>query len=57
MSVVYFKDNKKHTVSSSNADVTISEKRDGNRTTVKLEANADIVLDKADVHQLAMVLF
>ena len=49
MRVAYFKQNKKHTVSGSNADVTISETRNGNRTTVKLLANEDIVLDKADV--------
>ena len=49
MRVIYFKNNKKHTISSSNADVTIFETRDGNRTTVKLVANADVILDKADV--------
>ena len=49
MRVSYFKNNKKHTITASNADVTLIEKRDGNRTTVKLLAHEDIVLHKADV--------
>ena len=49
MHVSYFKNGQKHTVKSSNADVTISEKREGNHTVIKLLANADITLIKADV--------
>ncbi len=49
MRVVYLKNNKKHTVTESNQDVTIFENRDGHRTTVKLKAHTDITLVKADV--------
>ena len=49
MRVSYFKNNKKHTITASNADVTLIEKRDANRTTVTLLAHEDIVLHKADV--------
>ena len=49
MRIIYFKNKKKHAITTSNEDVTISETRDGNRTTVKLEALADITLLKADV--------
>ena len=49
MRISYLKDNKKHTTQSSNGDLTISEVRDGNRTIIKLTANEDITLLKADV--------
>ena len=49
MRITYFLNGKKKTAKSSNSDVTITEKRDGNRTTVKLLANKDITLLKADV--------
>ena len=49
MRVAYFVNNKKKATTKSNADVTISEFRKGNRTTIKLVANQDLVLHKADV--------
>ena len=49
MRIIYLKDNKKRTTSSSNEDITILENRDGHRTTVKLVASTDITLVKADV--------
>ena len=49
MRVVYLKNNKKHTITASNDDVKIIESRNGNRTTVKLVALADVTLLKADV--------
>ena len=49
MRISYLKDNKKHTTQSSNSDLTISETRDGNRTTITITANAEIILHKADV--------
>ena len=49
MRVSYYKNGKKYIAKSSNADITISEVRDGNRTTTKIVANEDIVLLKADV--------
>ena len=49
MRIIYFKDGKKHTITASNSDVTINEIREGNRTTIKVLANEDITLYKADV--------
>ena len=49
MRVVYYKNGKKHTVSQTNEDVNITTLRSGNHTTIKLLANADIVLEKAYV--------
>ena len=49
MRISYFKNGKKYTVKSSNADVTISEKREGNHTLVSLRANEEITLARADV--------
>ena len=49
MRISYLKDHKKHTTQASNSDITINEVRDGNRTIVKLTANEDVTLLKADV--------
>ena len=49
MRITYYKNGKKHTAKGSNSDITISEIRNGNRTTVKLLANEDVTLHKADV--------
>ena len=49
MRISYYKNGKKYTVKSSNADVTISENREGNHTLVKLLANEEITLARADV--------
>ena len=49
MRITYFLNGKKKVARKSNGDLTITEKRDGNRTTVKVLANADITLLKADV--------
>ena len=49
MRVSYFKNGKKYTTTTSNADVTISENREGNRTIVKLLAGEEITLAKADI--------
>ena len=49
MRISYLKDHKKRITQASNSDITISEVRDGNRTTIKLVANEDITLLKADV--------
>ena len=49
MRIIYFKDGKKHTITASNSDVTINEIREGNCTTIKVLANEDITLYKADV--------
>ena len=49
MRVSYFKNGKKHTVKASNADVIISENREGNHTLVTLRANEEITLARADV--------
>ena len=49
MRINYYKNGKKYTVKSSNADVTISENREGNHTLVKLLANEEITLARADV--------
>ena len=49
MRVAYFKENKRYTTTTSNADLTIKMLRSGNRTTVRVIANTDVVLDKADV--------
>ena len=49
MRVVYYKNGSKHTASRSNADITISEAREGNHTCIKLLASEEITLAKADV--------
>ena len=49
MRITYFLNGKKKVARKSNGDLTITTKRDGNRTTVKVLANADITLLKADV--------
>ena len=49
MRIVYFKNGKKHTASGSNADIKISEVREGNHTTIKLLAGEEITLAKAYV--------
>ena len=49
MRVIYFKNGKKHTTKSSNSDIVLNESREGNHTVVKLLANEDVVLHKADV--------
>ena len=49
MRITYYKNGKKYTAKGSNSDITIGETRNGNRTTVKLVANEDISLYKADV--------
>ena len=49
MRVVYYKNGKKHIAKSSNADAKISEFREGNHTLVKLIANEEITLFKADI--------
>ena len=47
MRVVYYKNGKKHTANGSNQDITISETREGNRTTVKLLAGEEMTLAEA----------
>ena len=49
MRVVYYKNGRKHTTNGTNQDITISDIREGNHTTVKLCASADITLAKAYV--------
>ena len=49
MRISYLKDHKKRITQASNSDITINEVRDGNRTIVKLTANEDVTLLKADV--------
>ena len=49
MRITYFLNGKKKAARKSNSDITITTSRDGNRTTVKLLANRDITLLKADV--------
>ena len=49
MRVIYYKNGSKHTASRSNADISISEVREGNHTCIKLLASAEITLAKADV--------
>ena len=49
MRVIYYKNGSKHVVSQSNADITISEVREGNHTCIKLLASEEITLAKADV--------
>ena len=39
MRVIYYKNGSKHVVSQSNADITISEVREGNHTCIKLLAS------------------
>ena len=57
MRLVYFKNGVKHTISQSNDDVIINETRIDNRTTVKIMANEDIVLHKADVSYPCFINF
>ena len=47
MRLAYFKGNKKYLAQASNADLTIKVVKNDNRTTVRVLANTDIVLDKA----------
>ena len=49
MRLIYFKNGHKHTITSSNADVAINTVRNGNRTTITITANEEIILHKADV--------
>ena len=49
MRVIYFKNGKKHTTKNSNSDLSLFESREGNHTVVKLTANEDLLLHKADV--------
>ena len=49
MRLIYFKNGHKHTITASNADVSVSEIRNGHRTTISITANEDIILYKADV--------
>ena len=49
MKITYLKNGKKHSASTSNSDFTLSEVRDGNHTVVKLLANEELVLAKAEV--------
>ena len=49
MRVIYYKNGVKHTASRSNADIEISEEREGNHTCIKLLASEEITLAKADV--------
>ena len=49
MRLIYFKNGQKHTITSSNNDVAINEVRNGNRTIVRITANEEIILHKADV--------
>ncbi len=47
MKIVYYINGSKRTTSKSNNDITISEVREGNRTTIKVLASAEITLAKA----------
>ena len=49
MRIVYLKNGKKHIIKSSNADVQVSEYREGNHTQVRLLASEEITLVRADV--------
>ena len=55
MRITYFLNGKKKTAKNSNSDITITTSRNGNRTTIKLLANADITLDKADASYSAHI--
>ena len=57
MRVIYYKNGSKHTASRSNADVNISEVREGNHTCIKLLASAEITLAKADVSYPCFINF
>ena len=49
MKITYLKNGKKHSATTSNADFTISEVRDDDHTVVKLLANEEITLLKAEL--------
>ena len=57
MRVVYYKNGSKHTASRSNADIEISEAREGNHTCIKLLASEEITLAKADVSYSCFINF
>ena len=57
MRVVYYKNGSKHTTNRSNADIKISEAREGNHTCIKLLASEEITLAKADVSYPAHINF
>ena len=57
MRVIYYKNGSKHTTSRSNADITISEVREGNHTCIKLLASEEITLAKADVSYPCFINF
>ena len=49
MKLVYYINGSKRTTSKSNNDISISEVREGNHTTIKVLASAEITLAKAYV--------